>query len=130
MKKLIYVLIFISITLYPKGQNLTHKMEFKRSDSHFAQHNVIQPGRIIFITGSCSAGKSSLTKLVAQQLHAKTFAFDEYVIPKVLNNLMEQYVGKLFASFFTTILMRNFLPSLTFSVRKQNMRFKKNFMMN
>ena len=60
-------------------------------------------GRIILITGSCSSGKSTLARNIANKLNAKYFAFDEYVMPIILNNIIAQYVGKPLAYLLTKL---------------------------
>ncbi len=72
------------------------------------------PGKIIFITGSCSSGKSSMAKIIAQRLNARSFAFDEYVMPIVLKKFVRKHYGGLAAFFVNKFLMRNFFTTVSF----------------
>ena len=84
-------------------------------------------GRIIFITGSCSSGKSSLARLVAQDLNAPYYAFDEYVMPIVVKKMVEKTVGKFFAFFITKLVVRNFFTFVGLLSEKRKYAFQKKF---
>jgi chloramphenicol 3-O-phosphotransferase len=81
-------------------------------------------GRIIFVTGSCSSGKSSLARLIAQQLDAKFFAFDECVIPVLTRKMVEKEVGKVPAFFITKIFNGFTLIGFLSEKRKREAQIK------
>ncbi len=84
-------------------------------------------GRIIFVTGSCSSGKSSMAKVIAQKLNAKSFNFDEYVMPLVLKKFVEKHYGKFLAFFVSGLVMRNFFKFIDFLSEKSKYKFQKKF---
>ncbi len=86
------------------------------------------PGRIIFITGSCSAGKSSIAKIIADRLDAKYFAFDEYVLPIVLKKFITKHYGKLLSKLLSGIVIRNFFSAVNFLSEKTKHKFQKKFL--
>jgi chloramphenicol 3-O-phosphotransferase len=85
------------------------------------------PGKIIFVSGSCSSGKSSMAKFIAQKLDAKSFAFDEYAMPLILKNFITKHYGKLIAFFVSSLVMRNFFTSVNFLSEKQKYKFQMKF---
>ncbi len=86
-----------------------------------------QQGKIIFVTGSCSAGKSSMAKIIAQKLNAKSFAFDEYVMPLILKKFITKHYGKFLAFFISGLVMRNFFTAVNFLSDKSKYKFQKKF---
>jgi len=86
-----------------------------------------QQGRIIFVTGSCSAGKSSMAREIAQKLHAKSFNFDEYVMPLILKKFVEKHYGKFLAFFVSGLVMRNFFTAVNFLSEKSKYKFQIKF---
>jgi deoxyadenosine/deoxycytidine kinase len=84
-------------------------------------------GKIIFVTGSCSAGKSSMAKEIAQKLNAKSFAFDEYVMPLILKKFVTKHYGKFLAFFVSGLVMRNFFTAMNFLSEKSKYKFQKKF---
>lgn len=85
------------------------------------------PGRIIFVSGSCSSGKSSMAKIIAEKLNAKSFAFDEYVMPLILKAFITKHYGKTVAFFVNKLVMRNFFSSVNFLSEKQKYKFQLKF---
>jgi deoxyadenosine/deoxycytidine kinase len=83
------------------------------------ENTTLSPGKIIFITGSCSSGKSSMAKIIAQRLNARSFAFDEYVMPIVLKKFIRKHYGGLAAFFVNKFLMRNFFTTVSFLSEKK-----------
>lgn len=112
MRYFIVIFFFVTCTLSAKS-----------TDSR----PTVQSGRVIFITGSCSSGKSSLAQSVAQKLNAKYFAFDECVMPRVLNKMIARYVGSFFAMLVTKLFMRNFFSLIGFLSDKRKYAFQKKF---
>jgi dephospho-CoA kinase len=90
--------------------------------------DALQKGRIIFITGSCSAGKSSMSRIVAQKLQAKYFAFDEYVMPLILKKFITKHYGKVLAYFVSGMVMRNFFSSVNLLSEKSKHKFQLKFL--
>lgn len=90
------------------------------------KQNSLPTGKIIFITGSCSSGKSSMANIIAQKLHAKSFAFDEYVMPLILKKFITKHYGKFLAFFINGFVSRNFFTSigLLSEKRKYKMQLK------
>jgi chloramphenicol 3-O-phosphotransferase len=89
--------------------------------------SAVQPGRIIFVTGSCSAGKSSMANVIAQKLDAKSFAFDEYVMPEILKKFITKHYGKFVAFFVSGFVMRNFFTAIDFLSEKKKYAFQLKF---
>lgn len=118
MKRIIAVMILTSSMCYAKALQDT-KSSGKPDSS---------PGRVIFITGSCSSGKSSLSKIVSQELNANYFAFDEYVMPRMMKKMVEKRVGKILAFFVTKLFMRNFFTFVGFLSDKTKYEFQKQFL--
>jgi len=87
-----------------------------------------KPGRIIFITGSCSAGKTSIAKIIAERLDAKYFAFDELVWPATLKKFIAKHYGKLVAWFVSDVVKRNFFSSVDGLSEKTKYKFQKKFL--
>jgi deoxyadenosine/deoxycytidine kinase len=85
------------------------------------------PGKIIFVSGSCSSGKSSMAKILAEKLDAKSFAFDEYVMPLILKKFVTKHYGKFVAFFVSKFFMRNFFTSVDFLSEKQKYKFQMKF---
>lgn len=85
------------------------------------------PGKIIFVTGSCSSGKSSMAKIIAEKLHAKSFAFDEYVMPMVLKKFVKKHYGSFAAFFVSTFFMRNFFTTVSFLSDKKKYELQLKF---
>ncbi len=114
MKKFIYLFIFATLGVRANSGSL-----------------LVEPatpqGRVIFITGSCSSGKSTLARNIAQNLNAKYFAFDEYVMPIVLKKMIATHVGSFFAFFLTKLLMHNFFTLIGFLSDKRKYAFQKKF---
>ena len=79
----------------------------------------VTPGKVIFLTGSCSAGKSSMARILAKKLNAKSFAFDEYVMPKVLKKFVTKHYGRFVAFFINGWVARNFFKTVTFLSEKK-----------
>jgi chloramphenicol 3-O-phosphotransferase len=101
------------------------------SDNHgsilapqFSPHSKTPQGKIIFISGSCSSGKSSIAKIVAQKLDAKIFAFDEYVMPIVLKKFITKHYGRFLAFFISGLVMRNFFTTVNFLSDKRKYAFQ------
>lgn len=88
----------------------------------------VKPGKIIFITGSCSAGKSSIASIVAQRLNAKSFAFDELVMPVIMKKFIAKHYGKVVAALVTTMLGRNFFSSVSGLSEKTKYKYQKKFL--
>lgn len=84
-------------------------------------------GRVILVSGSCSSGKSSMAKIIAQKLNAKSFAFDEYVMPIVLNKFIQKHYGKILAFFISGFVMRNFFTTVGFLSEKRKYEFEQKF---
>jgi chloramphenicol 3-O-phosphotransferase len=84
-------------------------------------------GRIIFVTGSCSSGKSSMAKVIAEKLHAKSFNFDEYVMPLILKKFITKHYGKFLAFFISGLVMRNFFKMVNLLSEKRKYEFQKKF---
>jgi chloramphenicol 3-O-phosphotransferase len=84
-------------------------------------------GRIIFVTGSCSAGKSATSKVIAEKLHAKSFNFDEYVMPLVLKKFIIKHYGKFLAFFISGMVIRNFFKAINLLSEKKKYEFQKKF---
>jgi dephospho-CoA kinase len=84
-------------------------------------------GKIIFITGSCSSGKSSIAKIIAQKMDAKVFAFDEYVMPIVLKKFIANHYGKFLAFFISGLVMRNFFTTINLLGEKRKYAFQLKF---
>jgi len=84
-------------------------------------------GKIIFVTGSCSSGKSSMAKIVAQKLNAKIFAFDEYVMPIVLKKFVKKHYGSFLAFFINGLVMRNFFTAVNLLSEKRKYALQKDF---
>jgi deoxyadenosine/deoxycytidine kinase len=78
-----------------------------------AKPTAVTPGKVIFVTGSCSAGKSSMARILAQKLNAKSYAFDEYVMPIVLKKFVEKHYGRFLAFFINGWVARNFFRVVT-----------------
>lgn len=87
----------------------------------------IKEGRIIFVNGSCSAGKSSIAKILAKQLNAQYFAFDERVMPKVLKKFIKKHYGSFLAFFINGIFMRDFFSSVDLVSEKKKYAYQKKF---
>lgn len=92
-----------------------------------AECNTAGQGKIIFVNGSCSSGKSSIVKILAQKLNAKTFAFDELVMPIVLKKFITKHYGKFLAFFINGFVMRNFFSSIDFLSEKTKYKFQIKF---
>jgi chloramphenicol 3-O-phosphotransferase len=90
-------------------------------------HQDAVPGKIIFISGSCSSGKSSLAKIVAQKLDAQMFAFDDYVMPLILKKFITKHYGKIMAFFISGLVMRNFFTTINFLSEKRKYAFQLKF---
>jgi chloramphenicol 3-O-phosphotransferase len=84
-------------------------------------------GRIIFVDGSCSSGKSSMAKIIAEKLHAKSFNFDEYVMPLILKKFITKHYGKFLAFFISGFVMRNFFKMINLLSEKKKYQFQKKF---
>jgi len=87
----------------------------------------VSPGRIIFISGSCSSGKSSMANIIAQKLHAKSFAFDEYVMPLILKKFITKHYGKFLAFFINGFVNRNFFTSIGLLSEKRKYKLQLKF---
>jgi len=87
----------------------------------------IKRGRVVFVTGSCSSGKSSLARVIAQKLKAKSYAFDEYVIPILARKMVEKEVGKPLAFFITRVLPFNFFTLVGFLSEKRKYEYQLKF---
>lgn len=87
-----------------------------------------KPGRIIFITGSCSAGKTSLAKIIAKNLKAESFAFDEFAMPIIIKRFIAKYHGKLVAKIVIGIAMHKFFSSVSVLREKTKHKFKRKFL--
>ena len=85
------LLIIATVTLFI-GARSESNLSLQQSLSHESQK-----GRIIFVTGSCSSGKSSMSQIIAQRLNAQYFAFDEYVMPLILKKFVTKHYGKVLA---------------------------------
>jgi deoxyadenosine/deoxycytidine kinase len=86
------------------------------------------PGKIIFITGSCSSGKTSMARILSQKLDAQMFAFDEYVMPLILKKFITKHYGKFLAFFISGLVMRNFFTTINFLSEKRKYAFQKMFL--
>ncbi len=86
-----------------------------------------KPGQIIFVTGSCSSGKTSMAKIIAQKLNAKSFTYDDYVMPVVLKKFITKHYGKFLAFFISGLVMRNFFSFIDFLSDKRKYAFQKKF---
>jgi deoxyadenosine/deoxycytidine kinase len=86
------------------------------------------PGKVIFITGSCSSGKSSMARILSQKLDAQMFAFDEYVMPLILKKFITKHYGKFLAFFISGLVMRNFFTTINFLSEKRKYAFQKMFL--
>ena len=89
--------------------------------------NTLPPGRIIFITGSCSAGKTSMARIIAQKLNAKSFAFDEYVMPIVFKKFIKKHYGKFLGFFINKLIARNFSTAVNLVSEKRKYKFQIKF---
>lgn len=89
--------------------------------------NIPSQGKIIFVTGSCSSGKSSMAKIIAEKLNAKSYAFDEYVMPIVLKKFLKKHYGAFLAYFINGFVMRNFFTSVSFLSDKKKYELQKKF---
>lgn len=85
-------------------------------------------GRIIFISGSCSSGKSSIVKILAHELNAQTFTFDDYVMPLILKKFITKHYGRFLAFFISGLVMRNFFTTVNFLSDKRKYAFQKMFL--
>ncbi|MFA5306754.1 MAG: hypothetical protein WC365_04870 [Candidatus Babeliales bacterium] len=112
MKKVTCFLIFISLAC-----GLSASLE-----------QTEKQGRIIFISGSCSSGKSSIVKILAHELNAKTFTFDEYVMPLILKKFITKHYGRFLAFFISGLVMRNFFTTVNFLSDKRKYAFQKMFL--
>jgi chloramphenicol 3-O-phosphotransferase len=126
MKRIVCIVVFMIVAVQSKVL-LTDKQELILCGHADQSMDDGPPGRVIFITGSCSSGKSSLARLVAQDLHASYFAFDEYVMPIVLKKMVEKTVGKFIAFFITKFVVRNFFTFVGFLSDKKKYAFQKKF---
>lgn len=117
MKKYFYLFIFISNTLYPA----------RSTSSNQELSDKAPQGRVIFITGSCSAGKTSLSKMLAEELGAKFFAFDEHVMPVLLKKMIDKSIGKFFSFFLAKTIMRNFFSYVNLLSQKKKYEFQQKF---
>lgn len=127
MKRFLSHFFFITIILLTLNVHAVDNPEGAFGDGgnvHSAQR--VQ-GRVILITGSCSSGKSSLARLVAQDIDASYFAFDEYVMPIVLKKMVEKTVGKFVAFFITKLVVRNFFRFVGLMSDKKKYKFQKKF---
>lgn len=88
---------------------------------------LIKPGNVIFVTGSCSSGKSSISTIVAQKMNASYCAFDEFVMPLVLKKFIEKQYGKVLGFIITKLLMGNFFSLVGLLSDKQKYAFQKKF---
>lgn len=84
-------------------------------------------GRVILVSGSCSSGKSSMAKVLAKKLDAKSIAFDEYVMPKVLKKFVRKHYGSFLAFFVNGFVMRNFFSTINFLSDKKKYELQKKF---
>lgn len=89
--------------------------------------NTISQGRVIFVTGSCSSGKSSMAKNIAQTLNAKSFTFDEYAMPLILKKFIQKHYGNFLAFFINGFVMRNFFTTVNFLSEKKKYELQKKF---
>lgn len=99
------------------GESKSGKIE--RLNNIALEHRLPLQGRIIFVTGSCSSGKSSMAKIIAQKLNAKFFNFDEYVIPLVLKKFITKHYGKFLSFFIGGFVMRNFFTAVNILSEKR-----------
>jgi len=86
-----------------------------------------KPGRIIFITGSCSSGKSSMAKIIAKKLDAKSYEFDEYVMPLILKKFVVKHYGNFWGFFINGIFARNFFSTINLLSEKSKYRYQMKF---
>ena len=88
--------------------------------------NKQSPGKVIFITGSCSSGKTYMAKILTKKLDARFFAFDETVMPVVLKEFIKKHYGRLFGFFINKFITRNFstASNLVSEKKKYKMQIK------
>ncbi len=98
-----------------------------KKDAVVCSTKVVTPGRIIFVSGSCSAGKSSMVNILAKKLDAQTFAFDEIVMPEILKKFITKHYGKVLSFFVSGVVMRNFFTAVDFLSEKQKYEFQVKF---
>ena len=122
-KKIKYTFIFFVLALF-LNICATHR---KAKDNLDLKNEAISPGRIIFVTGSCSSGKSSMAKIIAQKLNAKLYAFDEYVMPIVLKRFIKKHYGSFVAFFVNKFVMRNFFSTVSFLSDKKKYELQVKF---
>jgi deoxyadenosine/deoxycytidine kinase len=100
----------------------------KNDNTNSTSTSATPKGKIIFVTGSCSSGKSSMVKILAQKLNAKIFTFDEYVMPRVLKKFITKHYGRFLAFFISGLVMRNFFTTINFLSDKRKYAFQKMFL--
>ncbi|MBD3232079.1 hypothetical protein GF322_05495 [Candidatus Dependentiae bacterium] len=84
-------------------------------------------GKIVFVTGSCSSGKSSLVDCLSKKINAKVFKFDDYVMPMIIKKFVEKHYGKLAVFFVNNFMMRNFFTTINFLSEKRKYELQKKF---
>lgn len=84
-------------------------------------------GKVILVSGSCSSGKSSMARIIAQKLNAKSYAFDDYVMPQVLKGFIKKHYGSVLAFFISGFVMRNFFTAVSFLSEKRKHDFQQKF---
>jgi len=104
MKKVTLLFVGIGLGMWVPLSPIERK---NSQNNHAGKKRAPASGRVIFVTGSCSSGKSSLARSIAQHLDAKSYAFDEYVIPIITRKMVEKEVGTVPAFFITRVLSFN-----------------------
>lgn len=123
IKKSIYFLILFSF-IFSLEASVKNKKDLNCS---VLENDINQQGKIVFVTGSCSAGKSSIAINLAQKLNARYFNFDEIVMPIILKNFIKKHYGKFLAFFINKIFMRNFFKSVDLLSEKKRYKFQLKF---
>ena len=126
-KKIIYFFLLTSLTLLSACQRKTHK---KKVPCHTTLTMKIpaKQGHIIFINGSCSSGKSSISKILAQKLKAQYFAFDELVMPKILQKFIVKHYGPVLGFVINKFITPNFFSKVDFLSEKKKYQFQLKFL--
>lgn len=127
MKKIIYFFAAISLMYPSRALAICNRNIQNIPGSIRTIKDTLSPGRVIVVTGSCSSGKSSMAKIIAEKLNAQSFAFDEYAMPKILEKFIQKHYGKFLAFFISGIAMRNFFTSIDFLSEKRKYELQKKF---
>lgn len=122
IKNILIVTSFLFLGLCSKcadNPNILEKNTIEKSQT--------TPGKILFITGSCSSGKSSMATILAKKLNAEYFAFDELVMPVILKRFIVNQYGKFLGFFINNIFARNFSTAVNLVSEKRKLKYQMRF---